>query len=58
MHNIGKVSVNDSVLYMNKEICNKNQPVEICVFILVAGAFVSRDENSLLDVISLTIRKR
>ena len=30
----------------------------IFVFILMAGVFVSRDENSLLDLISLIIRKR
>ena len=30
----------------------------IFLFILMAGVFVSRDENSLLDLISLIIRKR
>ena len=30
----------------------------IFVFILMAGVFISRDENSLLDLISLIIQKR
>ena len=69
MHNIGKVSVNASILYNNQEICNKTNLLfllrenskntfSIFVFILMAGVFVSRDENSLLDLISLIIRKR
>ena len=76
MHNIGKVSVNASILYKNQEICNKTNlwkfqlislfllqensknAFSIFVFILVAGVFVSWDENSLLDLISLIIRKR
>ena len=76
MHNIGKVSVNASILYKNQEICNKTNlwkfqlillfllrensknAFSIFVFILMAGVFVSQDENSLLDLISLIIRKR
>ena len=76
MHNIGKVSVNASILYKNQEICNKTNmwkiqliplfllrensknAFSIFVFILIAGVFVSRDGNSLLDLISLIIRKR
>ena len=76
MHNIGKASVNASILYKNYEICNKTNldkcqlilffilqensknAFSIFVFILMAGVFVSRDENSLLDLISLIIRKR
>ena len=76
MHNIGKVSVNSSLLYKNPEICNKtnlwkfqlislfllreNSKNAFCIFafILMAGVFVSRDENSLLDLITLIIRKR
>ena len=73
---IGKVSVNASILYKNREICNKTNlwkfplialfplrensknAFSIFVFILMAGVFVSRDENSLLDLVSLIIRKR
>ena len=76
MHNIGKVSVNATILYTNQEICNKTNlwkfqlislfifrensknAFSIFVFILMAGVFVSRDENSLLDLISPIIRKR
>ena len=76
LHNIGKVSVNASILYKNQEICNKTNlwkfqlislfilrensknAFSIFVFIPMAGIFVSRDENSLLDLISLIIRKR
>ena len=70
MHNIGKVSVNVSILYKNQEICNKTNlwkfllrensknAFSIFAFILMAGVFVPRDENSSLDLISLIIRKR
>ena len=73
MHNIGKVSVNASILYNNQEITNlwkfqlislfllreiSKNAFSIFVFILMAGVFVSQDENSLLDLISLIIRKR
>ena len=76
LHTIGKVSLNDSILYKNQEICNKTNlwkfqlislfllrengknAFSIFVFILMARVFVSRDENSLLDLISLIIRKR
>ena len=70
MHNIGKASVNASIFYKNLEKCNKTNlwkiilrensknAFSIFVFILMAGVFVSRDENSLLDLISLIIRKR
>ena len=76
MHNIGKVSVNASILYKNQEICNKTNlwnfqliplfllrensknTFSIFVSILMGGVFISRDENSLLDLISLIIRKR
>ena len=78
MHNIGKLSVNDSIHYKNQEIhvCNETNmwkfqlislfllqensknAFSIFVFILMAGVFVSRDENSLLDLISLIIRKQ
>ena len=37
---------------------NSKNAFNIFVFILMAGVFVSRDENSLLDLISLIIRKR
>ena len=37
---------------------NSKNAFSIFVFILMAGVFVSRDENSLLDIISLIIRKR
>ena len=37
---------------------NSKNAFSIFVFILMAGVFVSRDENSLLDLISLIIRKR
>ena len=75
MHNIGKVSVNASILYKNQEICNKTNlwkfkltslillrensknAFSIFVLILMAGVFISRDENSLLDLISLIISK-
>ena len=75
MHNIGKVSVNASILYKNQDICNKTNLWKfqlillfllrensknafiIFVFILMARVFVSRNENSLLDPISLIIRK-
>ena len=76
MHNIGKVSVNASILYKNQEICNntnlwkfqlislfllrENSKNAFSIFVLslMAGVFVSRDENSLLDLISLIIRER
>ena len=76
MHNIGKVSVNASILYKNQDICNttnlwKGQLISlfllrensknafsIFVFILMARVFVSRDESSLLDIISQIFRKR
>ena len=76
MHNIGKVSVNASIFYNTREICNKTNlwkvqlislfllrengknAFSIFVFILMAGVFISQDENSLLDLISLIIRKR
>ena len=72
MHNIGKVSVNASIYYKNQEICNKTnlwkfqlislfllrENRKIFVFILMAGVFVSWDENSSLDLISLIIWKR
>ena len=76
MHNIGKVSVNSSILYNNQQICkktnlwtfqlillfllwkNSKNAISIFVLILMAGVFVSRYENSLLDLISLIIRKR
>ena len=37
---------------------NSKNAFSILVFILMVGVFVSRDENSLLDLISLIIRKR
>ena len=37
---------------------NSNKAFSIFVFILMAGVFVSRDGNSLLDLISRIIRKR
>ena len=37
---------------------NGKNTFSIFVFILMAGVFISRDENSLLDLISLIIRKR
>ena len=37
---------------------NSKNAFSIFVFIIMAGVFVSRDENSLLDLISLIIRKR
>ena len=37
---------------------NSKNAFSIFVFILMAGVFVSRDENSLWDLISLIIRKR
>ena len=37
---------------------NSKNAFSTFVFILMAGAFVSRDENSLLDLMSLIIRKR
>ena len=37
---------------------NSKNAFSIFIFILMAGVFVSRDENSLLDLISLIIRKR
>ena len=37
---------------------NSKNAFSIFVFILTAGVFVSRDENSWLDLISLIIRKR
>ena len=37
---------------------NSKNAFSIFVFILMAGVFVSRDKNSLLDLISLIIRKR
>ena len=37
---------------------NSKNAFSIFVFILMARVFVSRDENSLLDLISLIIRKR
>ena len=37
---------------------NSKNAFSIFVFILMAGVFVSRDENSLLDLSSLIIRKR
>ena len=37
---------------------NSKNAFNIFVFILMAGVFVLRDENSLLDLISLIIRKR
>ena len=37
---------------------NSKNAFSIFVFILMAGVFVSRDENSLLDLISFIIRKR
>ena len=37
---------------------NSKKAFSIFVFILMAEVFVSRDENSLLDVILLIIRKR
>ena len=37
---------------------NSKNAFSIYVFILMAGVFVSRDENSLLDLISLIFRKR
>ena len=37
---------------------NSKNAFSIFVFILMAGVFVSQDENSLLDLISLIIRKR
>ena len=71
MRNTGKVFVNASILYKNQEICNKTnlwkfqfislfllRENSILVIILMAGVFVSRDEKSLLDLISLIIRKR
>ena len=76
MHNIGKASVNASILHKNQEICNETNlwkfqlislfllrensknAFSIYAFILMAGVFVSRDENSLLDLISLIIQKR
>ena len=36
MHNIGKVSVNASILYKNQELCNKNQPVEISAHFVIS----------------------
>ena len=36
---------------------NSKIAFSIFVFILMAGVFISRDENSLLDLISLIIRK-
>ena len=59
MRNIGKVSVNASILYKNQEIWeNSTNAFSIFVYILMAGVFVSRDENSLLNLVSLIIRKR
>ena len=67
MHNIGKVSVNASILYKNQEICNKTNVPNFSSFryffyektvkmhlallysFIMAGVFVSRDENSLLE---------
>ena len=37
---------------------NSKNAFSIFAFILMAGVFVSRDENSLLDLISLIIQKR
>ena len=37
---------------------NSKNAFIIFVFILMAGVFVSRDENSFLELISLIIRKR
>ena len=37
---------------------NSKNAFSIFVFILMAGVFVSRDENSLLDLISRIIQKR
>ena len=37
---------------------NSKNAFSIFVFILMAGVFVSRDKNSLLDLISLIIQKR
>ena len=37
---------------------NSKNAFSIFVFILMTGVFVSRDENSLLDIISIIIRKR
>ena len=53
MHNIGKVYVNASILYKNQEICSKTN---LWKFQLIS-LFLLR-ENSLLDLISLIIRKR
>ena len=69
LHTIGKVSVNASIIYKNQETCNKTNLWKfqlISLFLLRensinafrAGVFVSRDENSLLDLISLFIPKR
>ena len=73
LHTIGKVSVNASILHKNQEICNKTNLWKfhlISLFLLrencknafsiflMAGVCVSRDENSLLDLISLIIWKR
>ena len=65
MHNIGKVSVSVSILYKNQEICNKTNLWKfqlISLFLLrenSTNAFsIQRDENSLLDLISLIIQKR
>ena len=44
------------LLFLLRE--NSKNAFSIFVFILMAGVFVSRDENSLLDLISLIIRKR
>ena len=70
LHTIGKVSLNTSILYKNQEMWkfrlislfllreNSKNAFSIFVLILMAGVIISRDENSLLDLISLIIRKR
>ena len=73
LHTIGKASVNASIhkaityftrikRYVIKPTCENyssftKNAFSTFVFILMAGVYVSRDENSLLDLISLIIRK-
>ena len=72
MHNIGKVSVNPSILYNNQEMCNKtnlwkfqlislflfqeNSKNAFSIFVLLYYCIIVL--NSLLDLISLIIQKR
>ena len=74
MYNIGKVSVNDSTLYKNQEICNKtnlwkfqlislfhlreNSKNAFSIFVFILMAGVFISRDSLLDRISLIIWKR